>query len=71
MINGIAKGLVFALRSFGDFRPTDQLVEGKIVTWGEVFMSFVQLTVLWSGVSLAIGWIVLRKRQLAIYSGQG
>jgi len=34
-------------------------------------MSFVQLTVLWSGVSLAIGWIVLRKRQLAIYSGQG
>jgi hypothetical protein len=71
LINGIAKGLVFALRSFGDFRPTDQLVEGKIVTWGEVFMSFVRLTVLWSGVSLTLGWIVLRKRQLAIYSGQG
>ena len=30
-----------------------------------------RIGVVWSGLALAIGWLVLRKRQLAIYSGRG
>jgi hypothetical protein len=30
-----------------------------------------KLGILWSGVALIVGFLVLRQRQLAIYSGQG
>jgi hypothetical protein len=71
VIRGIASFLVFMLRGFGDQQPTSQLVQGMFISWGSVFQGFITIGVLWSGFAITIGTIVLRKRQLAIYSGSG
>lgn len=68
-IRKIAQVTVFMLEAFGQYTPTDDLVNGLVVSWGTVLGSFLRLAVIWSGLSLVLGYIVLRKRQLAIYSG--
>jgi hypothetical protein len=70
-IRGIATFLVFMLRGFGDQQPTSQLVQGMFISWGSVLRGFLTIGVVWSGLAITIGTIVLRKRQLAIYSGNG
>lgn len=67
----IGEGLVYVLGGFGEFRPTQQLVEGKLIEWKTVGQAVFKLGLLWSGVALFVGFLVLRQRQLAIYSGQG
>ena len=68
-IRGIASAMVFLLEGFGSQRPTDQLIQGTLVSWPSVLRGVLTIGVMWSGISLAIGTIVLRNRQLAIYSG--
>jgi len=70
-IKGIASATVFLLESFGRVRPTQLLVEGRLISWEAVLQGFVRIGVLWSGLALVVGWAVMRRRQLAIYSGQG
>ncbi len=67
----IAGAVVFLLSSFGEYRPTQKLVEGRLIEWSSVGIGFLKLAVLWSGLAMLVGYTVLRKRQLAIYSGQG
>lgn len=68
-IRVIAQFSVFMLEAFGEYRPTNKLVNGLAVTWGTVLFSFLHLAVIWSGLTLVVGYVVLRRRQLAIYSG--
>ena len=68
-IRQIARASVFMLEAFGEYRPTNDLVNGLVVSWGTVLSGFLRLAVIWSGLTLVTGWLVLRKRQLAIYSG--
>jgi hypothetical protein len=70
-IRATAQGLVVALHSFGEYRPTESLVEGRLISWRAVFSGFFWLGVIWSGAALVVGFTVLRRRQLAIYSGHG
>lgn len=70
-ISAIAKLMVFLFNGFGAQRPTDQLVNGMLVSWKSVLHGFLTIGIVWSGIVLSIGSIVLRKRQLAIYSGSG
>jgi hypothetical protein len=70
-IRFIANILVFLLEAFGEFRPTQSLVEGRLIAWPVVGTSFVKVGLLWSGLALIVGYLVLRRRQLAIYSGHG
>jgi len=71
VVHAIATAIVFCLDGFGSQRPTTQLVNGMLITWGTVLKGFITIGVVWSGSALAIGTFVLRKRQLAIYSGKG
>ncbi len=71
LVRGIAQGLVVALESFGEYRPTQSLVEGRLIGWRSVAGGFFWLGAVWSGVALCLGYLVLRNRQLAIYSGHG
>jgi hypothetical protein len=71
VIRGIATFLVFMLKGFGEHQPTSQLVQGMLISWASVLRGVLTIGVLWSGVAICIGTIVLRKRQLAIYSGNG
>ena len=70
-ISGIASAMVFLLEGFGAQRPTDQLIDGMIVSWSSVFKGFITIGIAWTCLALSIGTIVLKKRQLAIYSGSG
>jgi hypothetical protein len=70
-VQAIASAMVFCLDGFGSQRPTNQLVNGMLVSWGTVLKGFLTIGLIWSGSILAIGTFVLRKRQLAIYSGEG
>ncbi len=67
----LGKGLVFTLGAFGEFSPTQDLVEGKLIPWYRVVWGVLVLGGVWSGAALVIGYTVIRSRQLAIYSGEG
>lgn len=71
VIRFIASGLVFALEAFGAYQPTQQLVEGRFIGWRSLAGAIATLGLFWSGLALFFGYLVLRSRQLAIYSGQG
>jgi hypothetical protein len=66
-----AVGLVFALRSFSEYQPTQSLVQGRLISWNAVVSGFFWLGVVWSGIAMVFGFLVMRNRQLAIYSGHG
>lgn len=70
-VHAIASTMVFMLDGFGEQRPTTDLVNGMLVSWGTVLKGFLTIGVAWSGAALAFGTFILRKRQLAIYSGSG
>jgi hypothetical protein len=70
-IKAVAELLVWALSGFGELSATQALVEGKAISWMDVGRGMLKLGVLWSGVTLLIGYVVIRSRQLAIYSGHG
>ena len=70
-IRGIAQAVVFLLQRFGEYRPAHDLVEGRVILWRSVASGVVWLGFIWSGFSLVIGYLVMRNRQLAIYSGHG
>ncbi len=71
VIRGIAQAVVFLLQRFGEYRPTQNLVEGRVIPWRTVAGGIFWLGLVWSGFSLLFGYLVLRSRQLAIYSGHG
>ncbi|MCH8164762.1 MAG: ABC transporter permease [Planctomycetes bacterium] len=71
LIRAIAQGLVFLLHSFGEYRPTQSLVEGRLIPWTSVAGVTLSLGLMWSSIALVFGYLVMRNRQLAIYSGHG
>jgi hypothetical protein len=70
-IRFIAQSIVFLLEGFGALRPTRALVEGRLIPWAQVAQGLFRVGLLWSVFALGLGWIVMRRRQLAIYSGHG
>ncbi len=69
-IRSIATGVEWLLRSFGKTRPNPSLVEGREVSWGEVFRSFGVIGLGWSAAVLCVALLVFRRKELAVYSGQ-
>ena len=70
-MNSLAHVIVSLLKGFGEYKPAQNLVEGKLIPWSDVLIGFMKLGIAWSGLSMLIGWLVIRSRQLAIYSGEG
>jgi hypothetical protein len=71
LIRLVAILVVFLLHAFGEVRPTQLLVEGRLISWSTVFAGTWKIGLVWSGLSLLVGYLAIRKRQLAIYSGHG
>jgi hypothetical protein len=71
LVNSIAYGIVFLVGRFGEYRPTQSLVDGQLIPWASVLSGVFWIGAVWSGLSMLVGYIVIRNRQLAIYSGQG
>ena len=43
----------------------------RLVSWGAVIRTLLVLGLAWSGLALVIGYLAFRRKELAIYSGQG
>lgn len=71
IIKAIATVMVYLFEPFGQYDPTGQLVEGRLIAWRGVIRAFGQLGILWNGLALALGYLAFRDRELATYSGQG
>jgi hypothetical protein len=70
-IHSLAYAIVYLVRGFGEYKPTRSLVAGELISWWSVMTGFLRLGVAWSMISMVIGYLVIRNRQLAIYSGSG
>ena len=69
-IRFLAQGIYWAFGSFGENSPTQRLVEGRHISWGSVGVVVGQVGLFWSGLALTVGFLVFRRRELAVYSGQ-
>lgn len=54
---------------YGKLKPASDLADGIMVPWGALAQAGVLLFAV-AGVALTTGWLVFRKRELAIYSGK-
>ena len=59
------------MRSFGEASANGPLVEGRLVSLGLVLRTFALIGIAWSGVVLVLSLVVFRRKEIAIYSGQG
>lgn len=71
VIKAIAGATEFSVRSFGEAKGNGPLVEGRLVPWSDVARTFALIGVAWSGIVLLVGYLAFRRKELAIYSGQG
>ena len=71
VIAAIARAAEWLLRPFGEASPNRLVVEGRLVSLGAVVRDFVVIGLFWCGTVLLVGWAVLRRRELATYSGNG
>lgn len=70
-ISLLARLVHVLLNRFGEVQPSQMLVEGRLIPWSEVGLEFFWLMLVWAGIALAIGYLAFRKKELAVYSGQG
>ncbi len=71
LIRSVAGATEFSVRAFGEARANGPLVEGRLISWWDVGRTFMLIGVAWSGVLLVLGFTAFRRKELAIYSGQG
>ena len=71
VIRAIAISVEFLLRQFSAHNPAGSLVEGRAILWSSLASGIFWLGIVWSGLAMLVGYLVLRTRQLAIYSGHG
>jgi hypothetical protein len=69
IIEPIASAIAWIFHVYADLRPTGRLVEGIRLSWGDVATGTATLA-LWTTVLFLAGVLILRRRELAIYSGQ-
>jgi hypothetical protein len=67
----LAAGLEMLLRPFGQTGANEALVRGINVGWNLVVEAVAVIGLAWTGVTLLAGWAAFRRKELAIYSGQG
>jgi len=68
---GVAAGMEFLLRPFGEIGANESLVRGINVGWMTLGEALLVIGVGWTGLALGVGWAAFRRKELAIYSGQG
>ena len=70
-VRAIAKIVEFAFRPFGQTSANDLLVKGRNVSWDRMTLAIFIIGLCWTGATLIIGWLAFRRKELAVYSGQG
>ena len=71
VVRSISTVVEFMLRPFGQAVSTGSLVEGRLVGWGAVGRAFALISLGWSLLIFVAALAAFRRKELAIYSGQG
>ena len=71
VIRLLGLALVYVFAPFGEINPTQNLVEGRLIPWSMVGRAFLLLGIVWTSITLALGYFAFRDRELATYSGHG
>lgn len=66
----IATWVARAFKVYSELQPAGRLVEGRVLGWGDVARG-VGVVALWMGVLFGAAVAAFRRRELAIYSGNG
>lgn len=67
----IASGIEFLLRGFAARSPSDSLAQGRSITWDVLGDTVLTIGLAWTGGLLLLGWLGIRRKEIAVYSGQG
>lgn len=67
----VATAIEFLLRGFAARSPSDSLAQGRAITWSTLGETFAGIGAAWTGGVLLVGWLSVRRKELAVYSGQG
>ncbi len=68
IIQGIGRPIAWTFDTYTNLRPTQSLVDGLLVSWGDLSRGTIVIGA-WTLVTLTIGVVVFRSRELATYSG--
>jgi ABC-type transport system involved in multi-copper enzyme maturation permease subunit len=67
----IASGAEWLLRAFGETGANRLVVEGRLVPWSALVRTVVVIGAAWTGLAFIAGFLAFRRKEIAIYSGQG
>jgi len=67
----IASTIEFLLRGFAARSPSDSLAQGRSITWDALVQTVLTIGLAWTGGVLLLGWLGIRRKEIAVYSGQG
>jgi len=70
-IKGVALAAEWLLRSFGETGANRLVTEGRLVPWSAVFRTVATIGLVWTGLAFLLGFAAFRRKEIAIYSGQG
>ena len=67
----VASTIEFLLRGFAARSPSDSLAQGRSITWSVLGETVLTIGFAWTGGLLLVGWLGIRRKEIAVYSGQG
>jgi hypothetical protein len=68
-IFAIAGSVEFVLRGFAARSPSDALAQGRSITWATLAETVAGIGLAWTGGVLLFGLLCVRRKELAVYSG--
>jgi hypothetical protein len=71
VVRSLAVTIEFLLHGFASRSPSDALAQGRAITLAGLFDAFVTIGLAWGGGVLLLGWAAIRRKEVAVYSGQG
>ena len=71
VVRSLAVTIEFLLHGFAARSPSDALAQGRAITLAGLFDAFVSIGLAWGGGVLLLGWAAIRRKEIAVYSGQG
>lgn len=71
VVRSLAVAIEFLLHGFAARSPSDALAQGRAITLAGLFDAFVSIGLAWGGGVLLLGWAAIRRKEIAVYSGQG
>ena len=70
-VKAIAETVRWAFAPFSQSGATTDLVDGQVIPWTDVITTLWKVGLAWSAVALSVGFLAFKRKEIAIYSGNG